>query len=394
MSGETINPHGQNLFATRDQELLLKAALLQGPDAIDAWQEWKDKTDLEGHLDRGSFRLLPLLYKNLLRHRVEDPFMNKLKGIYRREWYKNQMFFFEMSKVLRYLHEEGIRTMILKGAALTVLHYKDYGVRPMADIDVLVPTSDVVLAIDLLDRAGWTPAAGFTNDDLHCRHAAQLTHQSGKELDLHWHLLHESCRKDSDTDFWNGAVPAKMKDVSTKALNPADALLHVIVHGVKWNPEPPIRWIADAMSIINCSDSQIEWERLIHQAKKHRVSLRVKEALNYLYGGFQASVPVAVIGKLDDIRISLVERFEFRRIIRNEKTRGDALLGGFEFTFTDYLRLSHGKGPLAVIFGLSRYLLNRSRKKSLRHFLVYVMARGIKRTKRRLLARLVTNNHG
>ena len=113
-----MNLHRQNFFATYDQELLLKAALLQGPDAIHAWQEWKDNTDLEGHLDRGSFRLLPLLYKNLLRHRVKNPFMNKLKGIYRREWYKNQMLFFEMSKVLRYLHDKGIRTMILKGAAL------------------------------------------------------------------------------------------------------------------------------------------------------------------------------------------------------------------------------------------------------------------------------------
>jgi hypothetical protein len=389
-----MNLHRQNFFATYDQELLLKAAILQGPDAIHAWQGWKDKTDLEGHLDRGSFRLLPLLYKNLLRHRVKDPFMNKLKGIYRREWYKNQMLFFEMSKVLRYLHDKGIRTMILKGAALTVLHYKDYGVRPMADIDVLVPISEAVLAIDLLGRAGWTPIAGFMDNDLHYRHAAQLTHKSGKELDLHWHLLQDSCRKDSDTDFWNNAVPAQMKDVSTKALNSADALLHVIVHGVKWNPEPPIRWIADAMSIINCSDSQIEWERLIHQAKKHRVSLRVKEALNYLRSGFQASVPEAVIDNLDNIPLSIMERFEFRRIMLNEKDRGNALSGGFEFAFTHYLRLSQGKEPLAVISGLSGYLLNRYRKKNLRNFISYVMARGIRRIRRRLLGRLATNDQG
>ena len=89
----------------------------------------------------------------------------------------------------------------------------------MADIDVLVPTSEAVIAIDLLGRAGWTPIAGFMDNDLHYRHAAQLTHKSGKELDLHWHLLQDSCRKDSDTDFWNNAVPAQMKDVSTKALN-------------------------------------------------------------------------------------------------------------------------------------------------------------------------------
>ena len=88
---------------------------------------------------------------------------------------------------------------------------------------------------------------------------------------------------------------------------------------------------------------------MIHQAKKHRVSLRVKEALDYLRGDFQASVPETVIDSLDNIRLSIMERFEFRRIMINEKARGNALSGGFEFAFTHYLRLSHGKGPLAVI---------------------------------------------
>ncbi len=391
MNGEEMNLHGHNLFTTRDQELLLKAAVLQGPEAIGAWRGWKDMTDLEGNLDRGSYRLLPLLYKNLLRHRVEDPFMTKLKGIYRREWYKNQTFLFEMSKVLQALHDEGIRTMILKGAALTLLHYKEYGVRPMADLDVLVPASQAVHAADLLGRAGWAVCEGFTGDDLLFRHAVKLTHGSGKELDLHWHVLPDSCRPDSDTDFWDGAVPATMNGVSTNALNPSDTLLHVIVHGVNWNREPPIRWIADAMAVLRGSDFQIDWTRFLSQAKKHLVSLRVKEALRYLRGTYQASVPAAVVAGLGGIRISPVERFEFRRIMTNERKRGKELFGGFEFAFTQYWRLSRGHGPFTGISGLSRYLLNRSQKKSLRQFLVYVMSRGLKRTKKSLLARWVAN---
>ena len=93
-------------FATKDQELLLRAALLKGADAVEAWNEWKSAVDWEGHLDNGSFRLLPLLYTNLKRLEVRDPLMGKLKGIYLKAWYENQRLFFEASKILDYLHNE------------------------------------------------------------------------------------------------------------------------------------------------------------------------------------------------------------------------------------------------------------------------------------------------
>ncbi len=64
------------LFATREQELLLEAALLDGEHAINAWQQWKSIVDLEDHHDGGTYCLFPLLYKNLQRYGIEDPFMD------------------------------------------------------------------------------------------------------------------------------------------------------------------------------------------------------------------------------------------------------------------------------------------------------------------------------
>ena len=135
-------------FATREQELVLQAALMQGKDVINAWQKWENAINLEGHPDDGTYRLFPLLYKNLAFHEIEHPFMHRLRGIYRQEWYKNQRLFYDMSKVLRCLTDAGVRTMVLKGAALAILHYKNKGVRPMADMDVLVHPSQVSLTVD------------------------------------------------------------------------------------------------------------------------------------------------------------------------------------------------------------------------------------------------------
>ena len=383
-------------FATREQELLLQAALLEGEDAISAWQQWKSIVDLEGHHDNGSYRLLPLLYKNLQRYGVEDPFMQRLKGVYRLEWSKNQRLFYEMNKVLQYLHDAGIQTMILKGVALIVLHYKNYAVRPMADIDILVPTSQALSTINLLNKAGWIQTTNLIDEHLCYRHSMQFKDQSGKELDLHWHLLYESCQEDSDTLFWDGAVPVRINDVSTYALNPTDTLFHVIIHGIRWNLEPPIRWIADAMSIINSTESEIDWPRLIIQAKKSRLVIPVKEALNYLREKFQAPIPNSIIDSMNQLPVSRTESLEYRIITRNPETISNTLLGtligDFPRYLVEYLRWTNGTGYLRKIIGFSQYLQYRMSAKSLHGLSFYLISRSIRITKKKLLSRLFTNN--
>ena len=63
-------------WPTPEQELLLRAALLQGEASLKAWQEWKSTLDFD-HIDPGSQRLVPLLYHNLQRQGVQDPLMGK-----------------------------------------------------------------------------------------------------------------------------------------------------------------------------------------------------------------------------------------------------------------------------------------------------------------------------
>ena len=54
----------------------------------------------------------------------------------------------------------GIEPMLLKGAALTLLHYRDSGLRPMEDVDILVRTHQWRAAVDCAHRSGME-AEGF-----------------------------------------------------------------------------------------------------------------------------------------------------------------------------------------------------------------------------------------
>ena len=139
-----------------EQEILLRAALLQGESALAAWQQWTSAADID-RLRPGSYRLLPLLYRNLSALGVDDPLMSKLKGIYRQTWYKNQLLLGQLAGLVRTFHQADIPTLLLGGAALSILHYHDLGARPVFKCALLVPAGQALQAVNLLARLGWRP---------------------------------------------------------------------------------------------------------------------------------------------------------------------------------------------------------------------------------------------
>ncbi|MCL4396263.1 MAG: nucleotidyltransferase family protein [Chloroflexi bacterium] len=288
-------------WPTLSQELLLRAALLETEQARCAWEEWKSLVDLDD-VDWGSHRLLPLLYRNLQRQGIEDAAMGRFKGIHHKAWYRNRLLIDVLAGILEAFHRAGIETMALKGAALILLHYKDHGLRPMNDLDVLVPAAQVSQAADLLSGLGWSPK-------FRAPHAWVFTDSSRHEFDLHWHVLAECCKAGDDDDFWAAAVPLTVGRVETRALNPTDQLLHVCAHGLKWNVLPPVRWVADATIVLNTSE--IDWNRLIAQARKRELLLTMRQALGYLRRTLGARIPEEIIEEMQDAPIASAERWDY-----------------------------------------------------------------------------------
>lgn len=298
-------------WPTQDQELLLRAALLEGELALEAWNEWKRTVNIEV-MDYGSHRMIPQLYRNLQRHGVKDPLMERLKGVYRYYLYKNEILMHRIGPLLAAFEDAGIKTMVLKGAALIPLYYKESGLRPMLDVDVLVHTRQAGQAMELLARLGWKSI--YYERPQVCipiLHSTAFEDDGKRHADLHWHLLWECFNANDDDDYWENAIPIQIGGVETLALNPTDQLLHTCWHGVRWNEVPPIRWIADAMAILDSSAAEIEWPRLLKKAQKHRIVMLVKDALEYLKKTFDAPIPDTLLQSLAAVRISKIERANY-----------------------------------------------------------------------------------
>lgn len=304
---------GPGYWPTPQQLLLLRAALWQGSAALSAWSEWAKQADLDG-LDLGSFRLLPLVYTNLQSLGLDHPWMSRLKGVKRRAWYANRLLFHRMRPVLDAFESAGLKTLVLKGPALATLYYPDLGARPMQDFDILVPTHQAPDALGLLSTLGFTskPRDGevFKPGYLSVIHGYQFTDAEGFEMDLHWHVFPDCCRPDSDDDLWAGAIPLDIEGLATRALNPADQLLHICVHGMRWNPVPPVRWAADAVLSMTRADG-MDWSRLIGQATKRRFIIPLREALRYLHDALDAPVPPDVLASLFALPVTPAEQREY-----------------------------------------------------------------------------------
>lgn len=310
-----------NRFASDTQLLLLHGALRNGQPAIDAANQWLQEHRLESQdgfrsLDAGSRRLLPLLCRNL-KASLSPVILAGLRSVHNEYWAENQKLFRKLEASLQEFHQAGIPAMVLKGAALSILHYRDMATRPMSDCDILIAEeSGPGLVRKYLDD-GWTPDWTPPDAPTHpyfyrYRHALDLQHAVGGNIDLHWHALLDVCWQGADRAFWDASVPLRVRSFETRTLNPTDQLLHVCVHGYPFNPMPPIRWIADAMMILRTS--AIDWQQFVHRAADLSLTIPCAETLGFLNAEFEADVPSGVIEKLATYPTTASERRFFARM--------------------------------------------------------------------------------
>jgi len=339
---------------------------------IKAWNEWKSMVNFEKDVEYASFRMLPLLYINLHSNGVKDELMHRLKGIYRKSWSNNQLLFNKAAGVLKLIHKNKNPTIVMKGIALTIDVYKNFGVRPMADMDVLIPLSQSRKIISLLKKSGWIlQNKQYLEFNLKYGRSATFHDSEKTELDLHWQPIFESHGSISEDEFWDVSFPLEISGEKTRAFCLTDNFFHTIVHGLRYNPEPPIRWVADAVTILNLQDKTMDWDRLLHLTKKFRVSLQMKDALYYLIEKFQAKIPEKFLKDLDSIKSSFSERLVFKHAIKIGDRDPQTFSEKLYTVYTAYLRQSSSTGFLAQHIGFIKYMHFRNKEKPYLKILFY-----------------------
>lgn len=322
-----------------EQALVLRAVFAPPEEGLAAFHRWRDGVDLDGPIEPGAYRLMPLLYLRLAALGVRDPLMQRLKGVYRRAWSDTHALFHATAPALEALHAAGIETLLLKGAPMVLLHYRQHGARPMADVDIAVRQGDLDAAVAALGAAGWVPDAPIGQAERRFRHARTFRGPTGQEMDLHWHLLFESGSDEADAPFWAGRVPLAFRDIPTSALAPSLELVHVLAHGLRPNRESPIRWIADALTLLRAPDAAMDWARVTDVAARLGLARRVALGLRHLGGQYGQAVPEDALRALDAAPLGLAERLEMRVMARGRSGLHVAALDRAAMLAAEFWRL-------------------------------------------------------
>ena len=340
------------VWPTPLQELLLQAALLEGDLAGSAWTRWSNDVDWNG-LDPSSIQLLPLVYRNLVELGLKDERLAALKPRYTVTWGQNEKLFRLLAETLPVLHARDIPTLVVKGAALIPLYYRDSGVRGMGDFDVLVPERRFRDAAAALGEAGWgTRFWRPDRFDTRFDHAIAFLDAAGNSVDLHCHLLMACCEPGADDAFWEASRPLAIEGVETRTLCGTDHLIQACIHGINWVRVPPLRWVADAIKVMREEPEGIDWDRLADVARSRELALPLESTLEYLRRTFAAPVSEETLRRLADAPASRTDRMRFAFWAEDPRQRP---LGRLLHHYVMYTRGVRGTGALGHVRALPAY---------------------------------------
>ena len=166
---------------------------------------------------------------------------------------------------VRPLTDAGLEPVVFKGPAVAA-RYPEPGLRPMDDIDLLLPQADHRRALDALGHAGWQVARPEGRDT----NATVLTHLEVPSffLEVHYALEGASQRMtalDPGT-LWAMRQPLECAGTSAFGLPPAEELVVLATHaGGPHHRFVRLVWMADLAMIVGAAatyGAPIDWERV------------------------------------------------------------------------------------------------------------------------------------
>ena len=221
------------------------------------------------------FEVFPLLYASLRTldfPGVPDPVRSEWTTIFRFNAIRNELLAIELASILRLLADAGVPVMPLKGIGLAESLYGDAALRACSDLDILIPTENVVQAFHLLLSSGYEPE--FTQPRLlhlvarygrGCTMMTPQNHMCSYALELHCGLVWGGpLERELLEEIWSDAARKSFCGVPTFALSAEWEFLYLAVHASR-HGGPSLKWLIDLDRL--CSRGAIDWEKVSEKAK-------------------------------------------------------------------------------------------------------------------------------
>lgn len=192
------------------------------------------------------------------------------------------------------LDAAGLRPLLYKGAAL-VGRYPEPGLRPMDDVDIVLPRAQVPDAVAVLERAGWRRGSHGSPGQAPRRPVVEdpdydvpMIHPQtgGLPLELH-HDLHRRWQRTNDLDascLWGARSASSLFEQPVWTVSPELEMLALAAHAAKpFHAFSRLIWVVDLVVVTEASE--IAWDEVGQLATRLRcrtalaVGLRLAQRL-------------------------------------------------------------------------------------------------------------------
>ncbi|MCC7353731.1 MAG: nucleotidyltransferase family protein [Anaerolineae bacterium] len=261
----------------------------------------------------------PLLFQRLQALsstvRVPASAMNTLRDLYADSMLRGMQIHRSLHQLLSMFRRGGIPIIVLKGAHLAQLIYKNVALRPMIDVDILVRKANLPRVHEMLLAMGYNVSGSQAQLEKEHFHYIYSPPDDGIGVEVHWNIQQPTFQIDVD-GLWERALPASIAGVEVLVLSREDLLLHLCLHVSSHHLYSwfGLRAICDISETIHHYGDQIDWHVIQERSREWKASNSVYLTLLLARKLLDTAVPDSVLRgiKPDDFDARLVAWAEGR----------------------------------------------------------------------------------
>lgn len=298
-----------------------------------------------------SFRhgIAPLLYHRLQTFYTDISIpanvIEKLRQAYLGNAARNMALYNRLGRVLKALQDAGVSVIVLKGAHLANVTYRNIALRQMCDVDLLVKQADLSKVHDIMVEQGYVSS----KEEIFCdpNHPPPYSKENSPLIEAHFNIIGPPFSHRVDlAKLWARAQKVSVEGIEALALCPEDLLLHLCAHaGFKHGFDGGSRQLLDISYTVEHYASVLNWGEVLKRGKEWGVSKCLYLCLSLTKKFAGAPIPEEIMKKLN---------------IYNDNF--DAMTRAEEFLFGE-------GGPIAT--NLARLYGDENLRDKLAHFMKY-----------------------
>ena len=261
----------------------------------------------------------PLVYRVLSKSGeisfLPEALQHSLRAMYFSVRMNNEQIIGELESLAHLFERAGIPVVALKGICFALTIYPDIGLRPMVDLDLLVPASRISEAVEISRSLGYVDAAPEAlpglNDLLGHAVCLRKIRMPFTILELHKTLVAEgSFTHAVPVDwFWGQTEPltfllagSERRIQNLRMLSPTAQLLYASAHSMLQHGgrNAALHWLYDMDRLVRAYRDRLDWDLLLEQARVFEWGSAISAALSRVIGLFDTPIPPGLIADLSN----------------------------------------------------------------------------------------------